>query len=45
MTIKADLCYHSFPQALVNYLLGSEAPEVPTIIMTSLSEQRELRGK
>jgi hypothetical protein len=45
LTIKADLCYHSFPQALVNYLLGSEAPEVPTIIMTSLSEQKELSGR
>lgn len=41
ITIKADLCYHSFPQALVNYLLGDKAPKVPTVIMTSVSEQKE----
>jgi len=44
LSIKADLCYHSFPQPLVNYLLGSDAPKVPTIIMTSLSK-REKIGK
>jgi hypothetical protein len=42
LSINADLCYHSFPQPLVNYLLGSEAPLVPTVIMTSLSERKEL---
>jgi hypothetical protein len=42
LTIKADLCYHSFPQPLVNYLLGSDAPRVPTVIMTSLSERKEI---
>ena len=39
LSINADLCYHSFPQPLVNYLLGSDAPQVPTVIMTSLSRQ------
>ena len=39
ITVIADLCYHSFPQPLVNYLLGSEAPKVPTVIMTSLAEK------
>ncbi len=43
LTIKADLCYHSFPQATVNYLLGNKAPIVPTVIMTSLTEKKELR--
>jgi hypothetical protein len=42
LTINADLCYHSFPQPLVNYLLGSDAPKVPTVIMTSVSERKEL---
>jgi len=44
LSIKADLCYHSFPQPLVNYLLGSDAPKVPTVIMTSVSK-REKIGK
>jgi hypothetical protein len=42
LSLNADLCYHSFPQPLVNYLLGSDAPKVPTVIMTSLSERKEL---
>ncbi len=44
IVIKADLCYHSFPQSFVNYLLGDGAPTVPTVIMTSLSEQKEVPG-
>ena len=44
LVIEADLCYHSFPQSLVNYLLGDGAPTVPTVIMTSLSEQKEVPG-
>ncbi|HSB33827.1 MAG TPA: multiheme c-type cytochrome [Nitrospirota bacterium] len=42
LSLKADLCYHSFPQPLVNYLLGSEAPKVPTVIMTSVSGRQEI---
>ncbi len=42
ITLNADLLYHSFPQALVNYLLGERAPQVPTVVMTSVSEQKEL---
>jgi len=42
ITIKADLCYHSFPQSLVNHLLGEGAPRVPTTIMTSLAMQKEI---
>lgn len=46
LTIKADLCYHSFSQAFVDHLLGKNAPKVPTVIMTSLTGQAEvaLRG-
>jgi hypothetical protein len=42
LVIKADLCYHSFSQAFVNHLLGKDAPEVPTVIMTSLTEQKDI---
>jgi len=27
---------------MVNYLLGNEAPRVPTVIMTTLSRQEEM---
>jgi len=39
LTIKADLCYHSFSQQFVDHLLGKDAPRVPTVIMTSLTGQ------
>lgn len=42
LTIKADLCYHSFSQAFVDHLLGKDAPKVPTVIMTSLTGQAEV---
>ena len=42
LVIKADLCYHSFSQAFVNHLLGKDAPEVPTVIMTSVAEQKDI---
>jgi len=42
LTIKADLCYHSFSQPFVDHLLGKDAPRVPTVIMTSLTGQAEV---
>ena len=42
LALKADLNYHSFSQPFLNNLLGKEAPRVPTVTMTSLSEQLEL---
>jgi hypothetical protein len=42
LTIKADLCYHSFSQPFVDHLLGKDAPRVPTVIMTSLTGQAKV---
>jgi hypothetical protein len=42
VAIEADLCYHSFSQALVNLLLGDDAPTVPTVIMISVSGEAEV---
>jgi hypothetical protein len=44
LVIKADLCYHSFSQAFVDHLLGKDAPKVPTVIMTSVSGEKEAGG-
>ena len=42
LTIKADLCYHSFSQAFVDLLMGKEAPKVQTVVMTTLTGQAEV---
>lgn len=42
LTIKADLCYHSFSQAFVDHLLGKDAPKVPTVVMSSLTHQADV---
>jgi hypothetical protein len=42
LALRADLNYHSFSQALVDNLLGKDAPKVPTVTMTSLFGQAEL---
>jgi Cytochrome c554 and c-prime len=44
LVIKADLCYHSFSQGFVDHLLGKDAPKVPTVIMTSVSGEKEAGG-
>ncbi|MHC5212378.1 MAG: multiheme c-type cytochrome [Planctomycetota bacterium] len=43
ITVKATLRYRSFPQELVNRLLGKEAPRIPTVDMTSAEQLLPLR--
>ena len=45
LSVKATLCYRSFPQAVANLLLGDAAPTVPIIEMTSVEEEVPLAPK
>lgn len=44
LTVTADLNYWSFPQALVDYLLDDEAPEVPIVRMASAHTDVEIHN-
>lgn len=45
ITLRADLKYWSFSQAMVDYLLGNEAPKVPVTHMTAITMNLELAGQ